>query len=91
VTLDKIPLPDGFRAVVDAIEEHSRTQPERRQKAKVIPNGQPLSHNRPRHAAGGQGDHARGEQARGEPRSDRNRRRRSRGGGQRSASGGQRG
>src|SRR3569623_1683085 len=98
VTLGNVPLPEGFRAIVDSVEEHSRVQSQRRlQKAKVIPAGQPRGHNRPRHASGGgQGQQAReqgrGEQARHEPRGDnRNRRRRSRNGGQRSASGGQRG
>ena len=97
VTLGNVPLPEGFRAIVDSVEEHSRAQPQRRQKAKVVPAKQPRSHNRPRNA-GGQGqqgrEHGPGEQTRHEPRGDnrnRNRRRKPRNGGQRSASGGQRG
>jgi ATP-dependent RNA helicase RhlE len=96
VTLTQVPLPEGFRAIVDSVEEHSRVQAQRRQKAKVIPAGQPRSHNRPRHAGGGQGqqprEHGRGEQTRQEPRANNHsRRRKHRNGGQRSASGGQRG
>jgi ATP-dependent RNA helicase RhlE len=81
VTLGKIPLPQGFREVVDSVEEHSRVQPQRRPKpkAKVTPAGQHQHRNRPRRSASEQPKDG-----------QRKRRRRSRGG-SRSASGGQRG
>jgi len=41
VTLEQIPLPEGFREVVDSIEEHSRVLTQRpSQKARVTPAGE---------------------------------------------------
>ena len=90
ITLDQVPLPDGFRAVVDSIEEHSRVQAARRpsQKAKVTPTGGEPARNKSRNrrrgkpAGAGQDARTEGQRKPGGSRS-RNRNRRSRGGGQR--------
>jgi ATP-dependent RNA helicase RhlE len=38
VTLDRVPLPEGFREVVDSIEEHSRVNAQRPKKVRPIPS-----------------------------------------------------
>jgi ATP-dependent RNA helicase RhlE len=69
VTLDPVPLPEGFRAVVDSLEEHSRVpQNQRQPKVKVTPAGQQPRRERPRNE----------EQRRERPRQDEQRRERPR-------------
>jgi ATP-dependent RNA helicase RhlE len=65
VTLDQVPLPEGFRSLVDSMEEHSRLPQQQRQpRVKPIPAGQQQRRERPRNAEGNREDQQRRERPR---------------------------